>query len=68
MDELIVYTKNNCPQCNVLKARLKTAGIPFKEISVEGNQDARDFLIGQGHRSAPVMYRGGVHLKDFTEV
>jgi len=68
MDELIVYTKKNCPQCDTLKARLKQAGIPFTEVSVEGNQDARDFLIGQGHRSAPVMYRGGIHLKSFNEV
>lgn len=68
MDELIVYTKNNCPQCNVLKAQLKQAGVAFTEISVEGNQNAKDFLIGQGHRSAPVMYRGGIHLKNFTEV
>ena len=65
MDELIVYTKRNCPQCDVLKAKLRKGDVAFTEVLVDNNQDARDFLIAQGHRSAPVMYRGGVWIKNF---
>jgi thioredoxin reductase (NADPH) len=55
---LTVYSKNNCPFCEKAKHLLTTKGIEFKTVMIDEDQDARDWLIGQGHRSAPQIYKG----------
>ena len=67
MDELILYSKANCPNCEMLKDNLKRCGVEFTEKRVDLDQDSRDFLIWQGHRTVPVMYRGGIHLKNLND-
>lgn len=55
---LKVYSKNNCPQCEQTKHLLTTKGITYKEIKIDEDQDAREWLIAQGHRTAPQLYLG----------
>lgn len=62
---LTVYSKANCQQCDKLKLRLKTQGIEYTEIRVDLQPEARQFLLDQGHRSVPVVYEDGVHLKGY---
>ena len=54
---LTVYSKNNCPFCDKAKHLLKTKNIAFKEVKIDEVPDAREWLIGQGHRSAPQIYK-----------
>lgn len=55
---LTVYSKNNCPYCEKAKHLLTTKGIEFKTVMIDEDPEARKWLIGQGHRSAPQIYLG----------
>jgi len=56
---LTVYSKNNCPFCDKAKYLLETKGIEFDVVNIDQDPKARDWLIGQGHRSAPQLYLNG---------
>lgn len=56
---LVVYSKNNCPQCDKAKHIFKSKGIAFDEVKIDENAEARDWLIEQGHKSAPQIYLNG---------
>ena len=55
---LTVYSKNNCPFCDKAKHLLTQKNIPFSVVNIDEDQDAREWLIGQGHRTAPQLYLG----------
>lgn len=55
---LIVYSKNNCPYCDKAKYLLKNKGFDFTEIKIDEDQEAREWLLAQGHRTAPQIYYG----------
>ncbi len=45
MNDITVYTTNTCPYCSMLKNYLKNAGLPFKEVNVQQDQNAATKLI-----------------------
>ena len=53
-----VYSKAGCPQCDVAKALLKQHGYTYEEVRIDEDDSARDFLLGEGHRSVPQLYVG----------
>ena len=55
---LTVYSKNNCPFCDKAKHLLKTNGFAYEEIKIDEDPEAREWLISQGHRTAPQIYLG----------
>ena len=55
---LTVYSKNNCPFCDQAKHLLKTNGFEYEEIKIDENPEAREWLVAQGHRTAPQIYLG----------
>ena len=59
---ITVYSKNNCPFCDRAKALLESKDIPFKVIKMEDEPDARGFLMDQGLRSVPQIFKDGVLL------
>ena len=59
---ITVYSKNNCPFCDRAKALLESKDIPFKIIKMEENSGAREFLMEQGLRSVPQIFKNGVLL------
>jgi len=56
---ITVYSKNNCPFCVQAKNLLTLKGITYEEINIEENPDARAFVLEQGHRTVPQIYRDG---------
>ena len=56
---ITVYSKKNCPFCNQAKALLKLKGKEFTEIKIDEDNQARDFVLGQGHRTVPQIYKNG---------
>jgi len=56
---LTVYSKNNCPFCDQAKHLLKSKNIPFVELKIDENSEAREWLIAEGHRTAPQIYLDG---------
>jgi glutaredoxin len=55
-DMLVMYSKNNCMFCNKAAALLDSYGIPYESVKIDENQEARDFLVAQGHRAVPQFY------------
>lgn len=55
---LTVYSKNNCPFCDKAKHLLATKNIEFKVVNIDTDPEIRDWLVSQGHRSAPQIYKG----------
>jgi glutaredoxin 3 len=56
---LTVYSKTVCPYCVNAKNFLKARGIDFQEVNIEEDAAARDFILGQGHKSVPQIYFNG---------
>lgn len=65
-----MYGRENCKFCEMAKELFKTKDINFEYIDVGAYEKARDFLIENGHRTVPVIYKneecvGG--YKDFLK-
>lgn len=56
---LTIYSKNNCPYCVQAKNYLTAKNINFREINIEQDADAREFIQSQGHRTVPQIYMDG---------
>jgi glutaredoxin len=57
---LTVYSKNNCPFCVQAKNLLQLKGIEYEEIKIDENPEAREFVLAEGHRTVPQIYKDGV--------
>lgn len=55
---LTVYSKNNCPACSQAKALLKKYEIPFDEAMIDNDSSAKEFVLSEGHRTVPQIYKG----------
>jgi glutaredoxin 3 len=56
---ITVYSKNNCPFCVQAKNLLKVKGVEFEEIKVDEVPEAREFIVGEGHKAVPQIYKDG---------
>jgi glutaredoxin 3 len=56
---ITVYSKANCPFCDKAKALLKLKGVVFTEVRIDQDDQAREFIVGQGHRTVPQIYQNG---------
>jgi glutaredoxin len=59
---ITVNSKNNCPFCDRAKALLESKDITFRVIKMEDDPGAREFLMDQGLRSVPQIFKDGVLL------
>jgi glutaredoxin 3 len=59
---ITVYTKDNCPFCDMAKALLESRGVEYRTVNVSEQSEARDFLVENGHRSVPQIFRGTTHI------
>lgn len=55
---ITVYSKNHCPFCDRAKQLLTSRGVEYSEVNVSENPEAREYLLEQGLRSVPQIYRG----------
>lgn len=56
---LTIYSKNNCPFCTQAKNLLTQRGVEFSEIKIDEVPEARDFVLSEGHRTVPQIYKDG---------
>lgn len=54
---ITVYTKNNCFPCKMTKRKLQELGVNYKEINVDENLEALEYLMECGFRSLPVVFK-----------
>ncbi len=67
--KVTVYTKQNCPYCVRAKALLGKKGVTFEEISVEGRDDLRGWLVERtGQMTVPQIFAGDRPLGGYTDV
>ncbi len=67
--KITVYTKSYCPYCVEAKALLTRKGIAFEEISVEGKDELRVWLVEQtGQRTVPQIFAGERSLGGFSDI
>lgn len=55
-----IYTKNNCVQCKQSKLWLQNHGLNYKEINVEEDLDAYNYLMANNLRTLPVVFENMV--------
>jgi glutaredoxin 3 len=56
---LTIYSKNHCAFCDQAKALLKNKNIPFEELKIDEISEAKDFILAEGHRTVPQIYKDG---------
>jgi glutaredoxin len=56
---ITIYSKNNCPHCTNAKQYLERKNISYREINIESDLEAREFVLGHGHRTMPQIYMDG---------
>lgn len=56
---LVVYSKNNCPECQKAAMLLQMKGVAYQTLKVDEQPEARAFLLAQGHKSVPQIYKDG---------
>ena len=56
---ITVYSKNNCPFCVQAKSLLQLKGVEFEEVKIDESTEAREFIVGEGHRTVPQIYKDG---------
>jgi len=44
---ITIYTKDFCPFCSQAKALLENNNIPFEEINIGNDEEAKQFVLGQ---------------------
>ncbi len=55
-----VYTKYNCPQCEMTKRVLEGEGVPFNAINVEEDLEALDYVKNTlGFSATPIVVADG---------
>ena len=56
---LTIYSKTVCPYCVQAKNYLKNKNINFREINIEQDAEAREFITQQGLRTVPQIFMDG---------
>lgn len=56
---LTIYSKKHCNFCLCTKQFLSEAGIAFREIDIEQDQHALEFIKSEGHQTVPQIYWEG---------
>ncbi|QEL88460.1 glutaredoxin family protein [Bacillus mycoides] len=64
--KIIVYTKNNCPNCMHVKFGLEATGLNFEVRNIEENEEFRKEFDTYGYSAAPVtVFPNGKVLAGF---
>ena len=66
MPSVEIYTWRTCPFCIRAKQLLDRKGVTYTEISVDGDEPARDAMAarGNGKRSVPQIFINDQHVGD----
>jgi len=56
---LTIYSKTVCPYCVNAKNYLKSKDIPFREINIEQDSEAHEFIQSRGLCTVPQIFMDG---------
>jgi glutaredoxin-like protein NrdH len=60
-----VYSKPECPQCHATRRALEKHGVEHNVVDVTTEPGAREYLLGLGYMSAPVVVTDQDHWSGF---
>lgn len=64
-NQVTMYSKPGCYQCNATKRELEKQGIPFNLIDITQNASGRKVVAALGYQSVPVVVSGNNHWYGF---
>lgn len=53
---LKIYSKENCTYCVQAKKLLESKNIAYREVRIDLDASAREFVLSKGHRTVPQIY------------
>ena len=59
MNNILIYTKNQCVQCQMSKNVLNDLGINYTEKNVDTNEKFMDEAKATGYKSMPIILKDG---------
>ncbi len=62
---IIIYTRNNCVQCQATKRAMESRGFDFELINIDNQPEAGDMLRAQGFRQLPVVVTDEISWSGF---
>lgn len=68
MDKLTIYSKPNCPWCDRAKELATSNGIKYQEIDLSENSEAKEYILGLGHKTVPQIYQRAYHIGGYEEL
>jgi glutaredoxin 3 len=70
MARIEIYTTRYCGYCRSAKALLKRKGVPFIEIDVSSDYEARDRMVERagGRYTVPQIFVGSTHIGGADEL
>jgi glutaredoxin-like protein NrdH len=58
MEQITVYTKPACVQCNAVFRALDKLGLEHRRVDISADSEAREYVMALGYLQAPVVYAG----------
>lgn len=52
---ITVYSKPRCPQCTATYRAMDKLGISYETVDITEDAEALEFILGLGHKQAPVV-------------
>lgn len=69
MARVRMFTTLICPYCIRAKMLLKAKGVPYEEIDVSGDHEAREWLVKEtGRRTVPQIFINDESIGGFDEM
>ena len=59
MNNILIYTKNQCVQCQMSKNVLNDLGINYTEKNIDTNDKSMDEAKATGYKSMPIILKDG---------
>lgn len=70
MKPVTIYSTQTCPFCRSAKQLLEERGIPFTEVDVTGDDEARERLVerADGRRTVPQIFFGDLGIGGYSDL
>lgn len=63
-----IYTKPDCSECEQAKMLLRMKGVKFTTLDVIEEEGAFDFIVAEGFRKMPAIYKNDVRIGGLKEL
>jgi glutaredoxin 3 len=70
MKPVTIYSTQTCPFCRLAKQLLQERQIPYQDVDVTGDDEARERLVqkADGRRTVPQIFIGDVGIGGYTDL